>query len=326
MATTKLDCMNKKWHAVLFITSRCNLACTHCTVRENDGKDMSLDTLKRIVDYGPKKVNIMGGEPLTYPKLTKLLDIFSGIPITIQTNALLVPKKMKFLESVRQVICSVEGMEVNTNLIRGEGVFQKVIKSVEMLKKAGIPTLLRASLWEGNLKDVPELVKLSKKVGVGVYFYPMLGKPPLNVTQQLWLFEQFKGYDDSWLDLPSYFCSMGRRSYCAAGESRLAFTAKGVVLPCQWMDNYMLGYVGDDFSIIEENADFFASKMKRAPPECIGCDWYDKCRGGCLLTPWYIGCPLRPQIKKYIEFDQAKMGGFHKTEAVKTLLHNVVTC
>lgn len=318
--------MNKKWHGVIYLSELCNLRCSHCTVRKDNGGNISLGTLKQIAEYGPRKINILGGEPLLYPHLDKVLDIFSGIPITVQTNGLLIPKRMKFLKKVKQVICSVEGMKANTTRIRGKGVFEKVIKSVEKLKDAKIPVLLRSSLWEGNLKDVPELVKLSKELEVGVYFYPMLGNPPLNVTQQMWLFAQLKIYDNAWLDLPHAFCCMNKRSFCAAGTSRLAFTTDGKVLPCQWLDNYVLGYVGDDFSIIEQNADFFASKMKRAPPECMGCEWHGICSGGCLLTPWYLGCPMRPQIKRYIEFDQAKFGGFQKTEAVMTLLHNVVTC
>jgi len=318
--------MNKKWHGVLFITTKCNLSCRHCSVREDPGREMPLDMMKKIVDYGPRKVNIMGGEPLLYSHLDDLLEIFNGVQITVQTNGLLVPKRIKFLENVRQVICSVEGMEKNTNFIRGKGVFKKVINSVKMLKDSGISVLLRSSLFEGNLSDVPDLIDLARKLDVGLYFYPMLGEPSLNTEQQLWLFRQLEKYEKAWLDLPHYFCVNERRSFCSAGISRLAFTVDGRILPCQWMDNYTLGYVGDDFEAISNEADFFAETMKPVPNECLGCRWQDLCRGGCPLVSWYIGCPIRPEVREYVEVSPSTFGGSKKAEAVAKLLKGTVTC
>jgi len=314
--------MKQKFHGVVFITKRCQLRCRHCTLWK-DGSDISLDTLEKILEYGPRKLNLLGGEPLLHPKLDEILKLID-VPVTIQTNALLVPEKIDLLKNVRQVICSVEGVKENTDFIRGDGVFEKVVASVKMLHDNGIPVLLRSSLWEGNLEDVPKLVDLAREIGVGLYFYPMLGTPALSTSQMLWLFEELNKYENAWLDLPNYFCWLGRRSYCSAGESRLAFDTDGKVYPCQWMPEHVLGYVGDDFTRIEENADFFSTTMKRPPPECIGCKWYSICRGGCLLTPWYLGCPLRPQLRRYLEFHSEDMG--EKSEHLTKLLSGVVTC
>ena len=320
------DCMNEKWKAVIFLTNACNLRCLHCSIWKNNGTEMSLETVKKIADYGPKKINIMGGEPLLHSKFKEVLDIFSNISVTLQTNATLIPENIGLLEGVREVICSIEGLEKNTNRIRGEGMWGKVMKSVEMLKDAGIPAMLRSSLWEGNLKDVPALARISKDMKVPLYFYPMLGKPPLNATQQSLLFRLLSEYENCWLDLPEYFCSLGVRSYCDGGFSRLAFMVDGKVTPCQWID-HVLGYVGDDFGRIEQNADFFSDNMKIRPPECVGCNWSETCKGGCIVAgAWYLGCPLRPQVRKYMEFNSNSFGGRGKAEAVKILLKNVVTC
>ena len=62
---------------LLFITNKCNLDCAHCFDKANihSLEEMSFDYIKDIVDNNPQidKYDIMGGEPLLYSNLDKIL-------------------------------------------------------------------------------------------------------------------------------------------------------------------------------------------------------------------------------------------------------------
>lgn len=264
----------------------------------------------------------MGGEPLLYENLDKTFDIFSDTPITIQTNAMLVREKLKILKKAKEVICSVDGGCGMTEMIRGPGVFEKVLDGIKLLKDSGVEVLLRSSLFPEMLPDVPSLIEIAKNLNIGVYFFPLLGKRALNLDEQYWLFKQLEMYEKSWVDLPSYFSFYGKKSYCAAGESRLAFWTDRTVKVCQFFD-FTLGLIDDDFEDIRNNAEIFVKTFKRIPEECFACEMSEFCKGGCLLTPYYKGCPNRPRVKKHLERER---WNYKKPETIKMLLRGVVTC
>lgn len=58
------------------ITSRCNENCKFCYHNARN-KDLSLEDnriiFKRSLDFGPEKISFMGGEPLLYNDLFKLI-------------------------------------------------------------------------------------------------------------------------------------------------------------------------------------------------------------------------------------------------------------
>jgi len=313
--------MRKKWHAVVFLTTECQLRCRHCLVWKNRER-LSLRDLERIRDWGPRKVNLMGGEPLLYPFFERALEIFSDIPVTVQTNGLLAKENLEALKRVRQVIVSIEGGREFTDYVRGKGVFDKVMEAVKFLRENNVNVILRSSLWREMLQDVPALMSLSEELDVPLYFFPMVGKAPLSVEEQVWLFNTLQRSDRVWLDLPQYFNFLGRNSYCSAGESRLAFWSNRLVTPCQFLE-YFLGTLDSEWEVIEENADTFA-RTKHPPSSCLGCDRAHICRGGCLLTPFYTGCPMRPTIRPFVE--QGFDGRRTKSENLRVLLSGVVTC
>jgi len=301
--------------AVVVPTWNCNLRCKFCEYGEKERKlSLTERDIELIADlYSPPKVNIMGGEPLVYPLFDRMLEVFSDSSITVQTNGVLVPKKIKQLERVRQVILSIEGNQRHNDQLRGKGVFKAVIRAAKMLKERSIPVLFRSTISPTDLEKVKYLLRLSENHVDGIYFYPLIGTH-FSRDQMEWLFGLLSKYETAWVDLPQFFCYLGVDGYCAAGT----------ITPCQWITNYYLGEIGDDPSFIEENGRAF-SQSRAIPEPCMTCEKAEVCRGGCRITNWFSSCPLAHSVGTIIiRGDGSKFN--EKARVIKKLLRGVVTC
>lgn len=131
----------------LSITNKCNLHCAHCCVSagEEDFSELSLIEWKFIIDQviqlNPISIEVTGGEPLLYHDFCKLIlylrEVYKG-NISVSTNGLLVNKEnIKVLrKNVDAISISVDGYdEESCKIIRGKGVFQKVIDRILFLKE-----------------------------------------------------------------------------------------------------------------------------------------------------------------------------------------------
>lgn len=320
--------MQTKTEFVIFLTTRCQLRCKHCSLDKENPHDLPLKNLEKIHDlYHPYKTNFMGGEGLLYPHIEDAFELFSDVPITISSNGLLVPDRIDLLQKARAVLLSLEGTKKSTDAIRGRGVFKRVVEAAELLRKSGVEVTLRCSVWGGNLRDVPGLIKLAERLDTGLMFFPMLGAAPLNPVQQAWLFKQMEGCENCWVDQPHYFCYLGKESKCPAGWHRLAVDWNGEIFPCQWLRSYYLGKVGDPFDLIKRNAETFVKTFKTCPTKCFGCEFMDSCAGSCRVSMSYTNCPLLPQGHRFrsAPLERGSMGG-SKVSTLRSYLKGVVSC
>ena len=125
-------------------TSACNLNCIGCWAAEYNKKDnLSIELLDRIITEG-KELGIFwylysGGEPLMRKKdLITLARKHNDCYFLAFTNATLVDEE--FAQELAHLgnftlAISVEGYENSTDFRRGKGTYQKVMKSMDLLKK-----------------------------------------------------------------------------------------------------------------------------------------------------------------------------------------------
>lgn len=142
----KYNC-NVPWAMLIDPTSACNLKCTGCWAAEYDKTDsLSYDLLDRIIREGNKLGIYMyifsGGEPLVRKDdLIKLAEEHNDCFFMAFTNATLVDedfaKKLGELGNFGLAI-SVEGFEEETDMRRGKGTYNKVMKAMDLLKKEGV--------------------------------------------------------------------------------------------------------------------------------------------------------------------------------------------
>ncbi|HBM81320.1 MAG TPA: radical SAM protein, partial [Clostridiaceae bacterium] len=139
--------INIPWAILMDPTSSCNLKCTGCWAAEySKTSSMDFETLDRIIRQG-KELGIYmyiysGGEPLMRKKdLLELARIHNDCMFLSFTNATLIDEE--FAEEVEKVgnmgfAISVEGFEKETDMRRGKGTYQKVMKAMDILQKHGI--------------------------------------------------------------------------------------------------------------------------------------------------------------------------------------------
>lgn len=135
---------NIPWAILLDPTSACNLHCTGCWAAEYGHKlNLTFDEIDDIIKQGKELGVYMyiytGGEPLVRKNdLIKLCEKHSDCVFLSFTNATLIDEA--FADEMLRVgnfvpAISLEGFEEATDFRRGEGVYQKVTKAIEILRK-----------------------------------------------------------------------------------------------------------------------------------------------------------------------------------------------
>ena len=142
----KHDC-NVPWLILMDPTSACNLHCTGCWAAEYGNKlNLTFDEMDSVISQG-KELGIYfymytGGEPLVRKDdLIKLCEKHNDCAFLAYTNGTLVDESF-CREMVRvgnlALAISLEGFEDVNDLRRGNGVFGKVMKAMDLLKANGL--------------------------------------------------------------------------------------------------------------------------------------------------------------------------------------------
>lgn len=280
--------MLRKDELTIYLTGKCNLSCKHC-YRPNGHNELSREDIYWVLDnIKNKRTTFLGGEPLLYPYLKDCIEVFPGI--TISTNGLLIDENnVGMLNGVNGIQLSVEGGKQESNYLRGDGVWDKVLKSARLLEKEGIEYYLRMSFWEGNINSLKEFDEL----GMPLVLFPRVDKPPLSEKLTSLLFEEVLKHDDWILALPNFLQYLDKPGRCKAGSERLNVTWDGKITPCNFDLDYFLGRVGDDVGFIEGNIGKYLENIKVLPRECTGCKNSAVCHGSCYACNASAGCPLR---------------------------------
>ena len=142
----KLGC-GIPWIILFDPTSACNLHCTGCWASEYSRQlNLSFEDMDKIVSEG-KELGIhayimTGGEPMVRKKdVIRLAEKHWDCGFMLFTNGTLVDQQ--FCDDMRRckniiLSMSIEGLEAATDDRRGAGVFQKVMDSMELMRKNGL--------------------------------------------------------------------------------------------------------------------------------------------------------------------------------------------
>ena len=126
-------------------TMRCNLNCYGCYSAVYSQEDLPYEVLDRLMgeckEMGIHLVMMTGGEPFLRQDLFDLFQKHDDMMFQIYTNATLIDEKMidRFvaLGNVAPAI-SLEGLREETDGRRGKGQFDRIVKVMDGLRKAGI--------------------------------------------------------------------------------------------------------------------------------------------------------------------------------------------
>ncbi len=171
--------INIPWVILFDPTSACNLHCTGCWASEYSRTlNLSYDDLDRIVTegkaLGTRGYVLTGGEPMCRKKdIVKLAKKHSDCGFMIFTNGTLVDQQ--FCDDMRDcknivLSMSVEGLEDATDNRRGQGVFQKVMNTMDLLHRNKLPYGVSICYTRQNYKAVTSDEFLDFMIDKGVLF------------------------------------------------------------------------------------------------------------------------------------------------------------
>ncbi|MGI5892771.1 MAG: radical SAM protein [Bacillota bacterium] len=181
---------NIPWAILMDPTAACNIKCIGCWAGEYNKADaLDYDTLDRIIREG-KELGIYmflysGGEPLMRrDDILKLAQVHDDCIFLSFTNGTLIDEE--YVKKVAEAgnflyAISVEGDEAATDMRRGKGVYKKVVETMKLLKKYGVPFGYSACYHSKNVDSIAneEWIDLMIEYGClfGWYFtYMPIGK------------------------------------------------------------------------------------------------------------------------------------------------------
>ncbi|MDD5760844.1 MAG: radical SAM protein [Candidatus Pacebacteria bacterium] len=176
---------------VISPTMRCNLQCIGCYAGAyQQGKGLSGELVDRIITEGKEMgilfYTISGGEPFARRDLLGVYEKHNDCVFHIYTNGTLLDKiyiqKLVFLGNVIPLI-SIEGTEKTTDDRRGKGTYEKIMKTMDNLREAGIPFGFSATHTSLNTEEIltDEFIELMIEKGafLGWFFqYIPIGREP----------------------------------------------------------------------------------------------------------------------------------------------------
>lgn len=159
------------------ITSKCNFTCNNCLWNE---KLEDLSTGEIIDLYRQAKENdfvgnyIWGGEPLIRKDVKEIVQASqeNGFLTLINTNGWFLEEKIDQIKPyVDGFIVSLDGSKADTHdKLKGiNGAYDRAIKGIKAVKKAGIPVIVNGLVLKENKKELDDLLRLWEKIGVAGY-------------------------------------------------------------------------------------------------------------------------------------------------------------
>ena len=150
------------------IASDCNLFCTGCYARANNscGEHKAKTQLSagrwgeifnEAHDIGVSFILLAGGEPLMRNDVINVAKKNKQIIFPIFTNGTLIDEKyIELFDKNRNLVpvFSIEGGQTETDLRRGEGIYDKLIHTMERLKSKGILFGASITVTKTNIETV----------------------------------------------------------------------------------------------------------------------------------------------------------------------------
>ncbi len=275
------------------ISNRCNLTCKHCMVNADCSnanekfttKEIKL-SLDKIIKAHPKNITITGGEPLLRKDfieiITYLRTHYQG-KIGLMTNATLFTEQIAdaVLQSVDTISISLDGSTPETvALIRGKGVFERVLSNIKLLQEKGVQNIsISMVITADNESCIDEFFDLCKSLNCKPLLRALnisgnaMKNRSLLTTKQIYT-ESSKEKSQNSNEQESilhqfYSCS------CDAGTTTLTIESDGRIYPCNLFvePKYCLGNileVVDLNSLLQHDpCKFVSEKLQEFEPDQI---------------------------------------------------------
>lgn len=327
--TEKMPCTT----VLLSITSACPYSCKHCYQKLDEGKDVEINTLIRIVrklqKMGIAFFNIEGGEPfLVYDRLKKIcLAIDSRSEIWINsTGAGMTQESLVELKqmNVTAIMFSLHSPDVDRfNTFMGkDSAWDTMETGVRMCHAAGLAVafntcLMKEDFYNGNFDRIMEMAKKFKACLIQIIKPKPAGgwleKEDIVFTPEDIAFikakvNQYNSQKD-FSEYPAISAQIIEEDKAvfgctAGGTDRFYINAKGDLQPCEFL-NISFGNIA-----IDEFEDIYQTMRSCFAwgGECYLCESYSKEINKLYLENHLNSLPLPPALsgKIYSSWDRGR--------------------
>lgn len=168
---------------IISVTNRCNLDCKGCYARkfhnaskEEMGRDFLHGILEQARDLGISIVMIAGGEPLMRKDILEIMEDFPEIIFPLFTNGTLLNDDLIFrLRRSKHIIpvLSFEGPEARTDLRRGEGTYERLVRTADKLNEGRLFWGMSLTVTRSNFDEVtdPDFIEMASSRGCKLFFF-----------------------------------------------------------------------------------------------------------------------------------------------------------
>ena len=168
------------------LTFACNFRCIHCyCVEEAPRRELSLEEIRglvdQVVDEGCLWMLLTGGEPLLRRDFEDIYNYCrqKGLITTLFTNGSLVNERIAgVLSELKPFVVEVTlyGFSPETyRAVTGRAEnFDKVLRGIDLLQKAGVSLQLKSMILQQNKADLPRIKEFAKSRGLNYRFDPVL--------------------------------------------------------------------------------------------------------------------------------------------------------
>ena len=323
----------------LIVSQGCNLGCKYCFLENCEGnwknQMMSFETAKiavdKYIDHAKKNniseptIMLFGGEPFynwnilkkvvdyctdTYPELFNNKNDLDNLKFRTVTNGTLITdSRAKYMKKHNIVAAiSIDGPKEINDVNRvfknsDVSVYDKVLESIEILRKNGCDFGLSITLSPAVVNDKDNIIKWLKEINVkDIYFNPL----HYDTNNDEWEEHYKKSTEfiidtfytllendiingrpyrqiDSFINRSFYFADCG-----SAGLNQLTIKPDGEVRVCQCdyesEENRLGNILEDDIETLlkNKNAERWVNAIPLKKEKCLECESLFICGGSCL--------------------------------------------
>lgn len=166
--------MLKLKETIFSITNRCNLRCRMCDSPQEKTEELSTSqwkmAIKDIASIGSQTIVFSGGEPLLREDIFELISFTKSnhMNACLTSNGCLISDEVasKLSQSgINVVNISIEGDRKIHDYLRGDGIFDKAVSSLENLRKYRIESTIASTVLRYNYEYLTSVLKLAKQTG-----------------------------------------------------------------------------------------------------------------------------------------------------------------
>ena len=331
----------------LLLTEKCNLSCVHCIRGVVPQKTMDFSEIPNIINQtrllkGKTYYVLTGGEPTLHPDFTKIVLLMSSVDnseLIINSNGTthFIKDNLDLYRLANvHIQFSIDGSRETHDRIRGQGVFDKALQNMDLLRTHKIDIWVSTVVTPDNINSIDDLRDLLVQYGISKWHInPILpfgcGSHQKMLSVKEWnrfvdhLIETTplrlgirKLFDFSSLDnlphnqLENLVKQIQKKHLCNCGtvNNKIYVYPDLTVYGCTCLKEFPLGNLRGA-SLLNILSSSESQKLKNYTLEpnspCNKCRYVDICNGGCIgMSFRFFGrlgvgdcrCPLFMELSK----------------------------